>query len=83
MSLFDRLNPQTQQPVQNQNPIFSMLGGFQQFQQNFNAFAQSMSQQGMTPQQMVQNLLNSGKMSQDQFNQFSQLANMITGRKQF
>jgi hypothetical protein len=83
MSLFDRLNPQMQQPAQNQNPIFNMFGGFQQFQQNFNAFAQSVSQQGITPQQMVQGLLNSGKMSQDQFNQFSQLANMITGRKQF
>ena len=83
MSLFDRLNPQPQQPVQNQNPIFNMLGGFQQFQQNFNAFAQSMSQQGMTPQQMVQNLLNSGRMSQEQFNQLSQMANMITGSKRF
>lgn len=83
MSLFDRLNPQPQQPVQNQNPIFSMFGGFQQFQQNFNAFAQSMSQQGMTPQQMVQNLLNNGKMSQEQFNQLSQMANMITGSKRF
>ena len=83
MSLFDRLNPQPQQPVQNQNPIFNMLGGFQQFEQNFNAFAQSMSQQGMTPQQMVQNLLNSGKMSQEQFNQLSQMANMITGSKRF
>ncbi len=83
MSLFDRLNPQPQPPVQNQNPIFNMLGGFQQFQQNFNAFAQSMSQQGITPQQMVQNLLNSGKMSQEQFNQLSQMANMITGSKRF
>lgn len=83
MSLFDRLNPQMQQPAQNQNPIFNMFGGFQQFQQNFNAFAQSVSQQGATPQQIVQGLLNSGKMSQEQFNQLSQMANMITGSKQF
>lgn len=74
---------QPQQPVQNQNPMFNMFGGFQQFQQNFNAFVQSISQQGMSPQQMVQGLLDSGKMSQDQFNQFSQMANMLTGRKQF
>lgn len=86
MSLFDRLHPQTQQsqqPAYNSNPIFNMFGGFQQFQQNFNAFAQSVSQQGATPQQIVQGLLNSGKMSQEQFNQLSQMANMITGSKQF
>lgn len=64
------------------NPLFSMLGGaipngfgqmgniiqqFQQFQQNFRG----------DPRQQVQQLLNSGKVSQEQYNQAVQLANQL------
>lgn len=51
----------------NNNPfgnVANMLSQFQQFRANF---------QG-DPRQKVQELLNSGKMSQEQFNQLSQLA---------
>ncbi len=51
----------------NNNPfgnVANMLSQFQQFKANF---------QG-DPRQKVQELLNSGKMSQQQFNQLSQLA---------
>lgn len=54
-------------PMQNNGPFGNManlMNQFQQFRANF---------QG-DPRQKVQELLNSGKMSQQQFNQLSQLA---------
>jgi len=45
--------------------------------QNFNAFAKSL--QGQNAQQIVQNLLNSGKMTQSQYNQYRAMANQILG----
>lgn len=65
------------------NQLFDMLGGNKQqnlpfdknnFINKFNQFRQSF--QG-DPQQQVQQLLNSGRMSQDQFNRLSQMANQI------
>ena len=63
------------------NPIFNMFGG-QQNQpmfpfgmiQQFNQFRQMF--QG-DPRQQVQNLLNSGQMTQEQFNQLSSMAQMF------
>lgn len=55
--------PQQGNPFEN-NPMMNMLQQFQQFRANF---------QG-DPRQKVQELLNSGQMSQQQFNQLSQLA---------
>lgn len=58
------------------NPIFQMMGGglpsgimqrFQQFQQMFRG----------DPKQQVQQLLNSGRVSQDQYNQAVQMANQL------
>ena len=64
------------------NPLFSMFGGmnqmpnnsmmnlvqqFMQFRQNFNG----------DPRQQVQQLLNSGKVSQDQYNRAVQMANQL------
>ena len=53
----------------------------QQLFQQVNNFAQQLQQQsnGMTPQQMVQNLLNSGKVSQGQYEQARSIVNKITG----
>lgn len=45
--------------------------------QNFNAFAKNL--QGQNVQQIVQNLLNSGKMTQSQYNQYRAMANQILG----
>ena len=61
------------------NPILSMFGNFQNFQNQFNNFQKQMI--GVNPQQMVQQLLNSGQMSQQQFNQIRDIANQITGKK--
>lgn len=66
------MNPQPQ------NPILSMFGSMQNFNSQFNNFKQNFSQQGMgNPQMLVQNLLNSGQMTQQQFNQYSAMADAI------
>ncbi len=57
------------------NNIFQLFGGIQNFQNQFNQFKQTVGQQN--PQRIVQQLLDSGQMSQQQFNQLSQLANKI------
>lgn len=65
------------------NPLFNILGGNQNafsgtpfgnamnMIQSFNQFRQQFSGD---PKQQVQQLLNSGRMSQDQFNQLQQMA---------
>lgn len=56
-------------PVLDNNPQNNgnLLERFQQFKNTF---------QG-DPKQMVQNLLSSGQMTQEQFNRFSQMANQL------
>jgi hypothetical protein len=63
------------------NPLFNMFGGQPNPQmfplgmiQQFNQFRQMF--QG-DPRQQVQNLLNSGQMTQEQFNQLSSMAQMF------
>ena len=63
------------------NPLFSALGG-----QQMNPMAQLVAdakrlQQTMAgnPKQMVEELVKSGRMSQDQFNQYAQIANQVIG----
>ena len=53
--------------MQTQNPMMKMMTQLNQFRQTF---------QG-DPRQQVQQLLNSGRMSQEQFNQLSQMATQI------
>ena len=53
--------------MQPQNPMINMMTQLNQFRQTF---------QG-NPKQQVQQLLNSGSMSQEQFNQLSQMATQI------
>lgn len=66
------------------NSIFNLLNG-QSNQQNstsnkFLEFANQVRQNGISPEQTVRQLLNSGRMSQDQFNQLSNIANQLLGR---
>lgn len=65
------------------NPLFGMFGNSQQQQRPnmMQQFQQFMSNFRGNPQQRVQELLQSGQMTQEQFNQFSNIANQITGRK--
>ena len=57
------------------NPM-QMMQQFQQFRQNW-----LQQNPNKSPQQAVQELLNSGKMSQQQFEQFRNMANSIMGMK--
>ena len=54
-----------------------------QMMQQFNQFRDNWLKQNpnKSPQQAVQELLNSGKMSQQQFEQFRNMANSIMGMK--
>lgn len=70
---------QTMQPniVNPQSPIFNMFGGFSNFMQLYNQISAS----GVNPQMIVQQMFNSGRISQDQYNWAAQIANQITGRR--
>ena len=54
------------QPQQN-NPINNFLNQFNQFRSTFSG----------NPEQQVKNLINSGRITQEQFNQFAQTANQL------
>lgn len=56
-----------------------ILNNPMQLKQQFEAFARNFQKNGQNPQQVVQQLLNSGKMTQAQFNQYRDIANQITG----
>ena len=72
------------------NPLYQQMGGGQmpgpmgQFQQFMSSFQQFKANFKGDPQQEVQRLLNSGQMSQQQYNQLQQMANqmsrMMSGR---
>lgn len=53
------------------------LGPFQNISNAMNAFNQFRNSFKGDPKQQVQQLLNTGQMSQEQFNQLSQLANQF------
>lgn len=60
-------------PFQN-GSAFGPFGGMTNFMNQFNQFRSTLTG---NPEQMVQRLRQSGQMSDDQFNQFSQMANQI------
>lgn len=62
-------------------PIQQLLSNPQMFKQQFNSFVQNFQRSGNNPQQMVQNLLNSGQLTQERFNQFRDIANRLTGKR--
>ena len=64
------------------NPLFGQFGNNQnnpmsQFMSQFKRLQQTIKD----PQKEVENLLKSGQMTQQQFNQLSQMANQLMGRK--
>lgn len=69
--LFNLFSNQNQVPPQN-NPFGNAMQMMQQFQQFRNGF------QG-DPKQAVQSLLASGRMTQEQFNQLSNMAQQFQG----
>ena len=73
------------------SPLFGKFGGNQnragfnfgnpQMNQQFEAFARGLDEKVRnSPMQTVQQLINSGKMTQAQFDQLRQLANRLTGK---
>lgn len=71
--------PPTQNPfcnINQSNPVFNNFGGYQNFMNGFNSFAQQMRQD---PRQQVQQMMNSGRMNQQQFEWCRQMANRIMG----
>ena len=61
-------NPLYQMMNVNNQGNLSLIQRFMQFRNSFNG----------NPQQMVQQLLNSGKVSQEQYNQAVQMANQLS-----
>ena len=57
------------------SPVGGPVGGLMAQLQQFRNMLQG------NPQEIVQNLIQSGQMSQDQFNRYSQMANQILGMK--
>ena len=63
------------------NPLFNALNGVQKTNpmQQLVAEARQLKQTIQNPRAEVERLLKTGKMSQDQFNQFAQIAQQIVG----
>lgn len=61
------------------NPLIQMFGNMQNFQQQFVNFQKQMG--NVNPQQKVQEMLNNGQMSQQQFNMLRMMANQLTGKR--
>ena len=64
------------------NPIFDQFGGQQPADNGFSNFMadfQRLQQTVKNPRQEVERLLQSGAMSQQDFNRFGQMANQIMG----
>lgn len=64
------------------NPLFNQFGNksnnpMVEFMNDFNRIKQTIKD----PKQEVQNLLNSGQMSQQDFNRLSQMANRLMGKR--
>jgi hypothetical protein len=77
--------PQQQNiPFNQQSPVFNAFGGFQNFMQQFQGFMngmKGMNQQQMAEyaQQQIQQNLQSGKISQDDFNNVAAMVNQMLG----
>lgn len=67
------------------NPLFNALNGVQKTNpmQQLVADARKLRQTMQNPRAEVERLLQTGQMSQDQFNQFAQIAQQIVGSGAF
>ena len=66
------------------NPLFDQFGGQQTNpMQQLVAYARKLKQTMQNPRAEVERLLQTGQMSQSQFNQFSQIAQQIVGSGAF
>jgi hypothetical protein len=73
-------NNYSMQPQRPQQDVISNLfGNIQNFQQQKQQLEQQLQQSGQSPEQLVRGLISSGQMTQEQFMQYSQIANMLSG----
>lgn len=67
------------------NQFFNSRPQNQQQGFDLNSALQNLARQiaptGMTPEQIVRQKIQNGEMSQEQFNQFAQIADRLTGRR--
>ena len=64
------------------NPMMNLLSNrIPGFNNAYMNAMQLIQQSNQSPEQIVRGLLQNGQISQDQFNQASMIANMLTGRK--
>lgn len=70
--------PIQQQPPQ-QDLITNIFGNIQNFQMQNQMIEQQLQQSGQSPEQLVRGLISSGQMTQEQFMQYSQIANILSG----
>lgn len=64
--------------------FLKFFGGQNSFNQKLNAFGQQFNMQNnCTPEQKVYQMIQSGQMSQEQFEEFSEIATQLTGRRPF
>lgn len=62
------------------NSMMGLFGGPNGFQNKLNVFMQNFQQTGVNPQQLVEQMIADGRMTQEQFNALSAVANQITGK---
>lgn len=60
------------------DPISNIFGNIQNFQQQKQLMEQQLQQSGQSPEQLVRGLISNGQMTQEQFMQYSQIANAIS-----
>ena len=77
--LFDMFNPGPQ--IQTGNPVLNLLGNMPGGKVAIEKVNTLLTQTKQTPEQIVRSMLQSGQLSQDQFNRAAQMANMITGKR--
>ena len=64
--------------------LLNMFGGQNGFMQKLNLFGQQFSMNNQcTPEQKVEQMIRSCQMTQDQFEQYAEIATQITGRRPF
>lgn len=67
-------NSHQQNPLQGFGPNFDWNSAIQNL-------ARQIAPTGMTPEQIVRQLVQNEKMTPDQFNRYAQIANQLTGRR--
>lgn len=77
--LFNIFNPGPQ--IQTGNPLLNFLGNMPGGQNALTNAQQLIQRTNQSPEQIVRSMLQSGQISQDQFNRAAQMANAITGKK--